>query len=150
MSVKVRRTVASRARKVKQTRAARRARLRRTRTKRRRRRRTTVRRKHNMRGGSRNTSKPCIILFHMNGCGACMSFMSVWKDYVRAHPEQCTKSVELEDIKLMAAQLEQPWMNSIRSFPTIMGVSAKGDRIAEFDGRRTAEALDQFAQSLRG
>ena len=74
--------------------------------------------------------------------------MRVWNDYVETHPEQCTKSIELEDIKPMATRLEQPWMNSIRSFPTIMGVSANGEHIAEFQGHRTAEALEKFAQSL--
>ena len=143
MGVKVHRTVASRIRKVRRTRVARRTRRRKTLTKRR-------RRKHKMRGGSRKTGKPCIILFHMNGCGACHSFMPIWKDYVQNHPEQCTKSIELKEINPIANRLEQPWMNRIRSFPTIMGARANGDSIAEFHGPRTSNSLDKFARSLRG
>lgn len=109
---------------------------------------TRRRRKHKTRGGSRKTNKSCVILFHMDGCGACHSFMPIWKDYVKTHPEQCTKSIELEEIKPIATRLQQPWMNSIRSFPTIVGVSATGERIVEFQGHRTAEALDKFAGSL--
>lgn len=134
------------------TRARRARRTRRTRHTRRTRRRTSSLRRRKRGGGSpkkRHFDKPCIILFHMNGCGACSSFMPVWHEYVKNHSGLCTKTVELSQLNGMAEKLKQPWIADIRSFPTIVGVSSNGDRIAEFQGPRTTQGLEEFAHRIK-
>ena len=75
--------------------------------------------------------------------------MPVWDEYVKNHSGQCTRAVEQSQLNGMATKLGKPWIADIRSFPTIVGVSSNGDRIAEFQGPRTTQGLEELAHRIK-
>ena len=82
------------------------------------------------------------LLLHMSGCGYCKKMMPAWNKFVGANISKITpKMVERkEDPSLMDKY-------NVTSFPTILLVDSKGDKIKSYEGDRTALGFQKFCDS---
>ena len=82
------------------------------------------------------------LLLHMNGCGYCKKMMPEWDKFVGGNTSKITpKMVERkEDPSLMDKY-------NVTSFPTILLVDSKGDKIKSYEGDRTALGFQKFCDS---
>jgi thioredoxin-like negative regulator of GroEL len=88
------------------------------------------------------SSKPAIILFHMNGCGHCVEFHPVWTLVVKELDK--TQDIELAEVEYNSmGLLPENIRTSIAGFPTIQ-VLRQGKAIEEYMGDRTKENLREF------
>lgn len=89
----------------------------------------------------------CLVVYHMNGCGACMHFKSTWNKYVTDHENQCAIAVERsEDVSKHKMGLERH-MKNVAAFPTIMMVDRNGKIIGNKVGAIDENTLDEFVKS---
>ena len=82
------------------------------------------------------------LLLHMSKCGYCKKMMPEWDKFVGTNTSKITpKMVERkEDPSLMDKY-------NVTSFPTILLVDSKGDKIKSYDGERTALGFQKFCDS---
>ena len=83
-----------------------------------------------------------LLLLHMNSCGYCKKMMPEWDKFVGGNTSKITpKMVERkEDPSLMDKY-------NVTSFPTILLVDSKGDKIKSYEGDRTALGFQKFCDS---
>ena len=81
-------------------------------------------------------------LLHMNECGYCKKMMPEWHKFVKGNTSKITpKMIERkEDPSLMDKY-------KVTSFPTILLVDSKGDKIKSYEGERTALGFQKFCDS---
>lgn len=97
----------------------------------------------------KHNNKPCLVVYHMNGCGACMHFKSTWNKYVTDHENQCAIAVERHDSPSkhgMKMNLDEH-MKKVGAFPTIMMVDRKGEVLGTKVGAVDENNLDIFVKS---
>ena len=80
-----------------------------------------------------------MIYFHMDGCGHCKKFTPVWERFT----SQYKGNVQLEKLERKEAgnMLEK---YNVQGFPTVIKIDDQGQH-KEFDGERTVEELNKFA-----
>jgi thiol-disulfide isomerase/thioredoxin len=93
-----------------------------------------------------NKEKPKVMLFHATWCGHCEQYLSSGIfDKVAKHPEVQQTSFEKFDADKNEDIREK---YDVTSFPTILGLNTKGEKVG-FDGNRNSvEDLVSFAKSL--
>jgi len=97
----------------------------------------------------KHNNQPCLVVYHMNGCGACMHFKSTWNKYVTDHKNQCAIAVERHDNPSkhgMKMNLDEH-MKKVGAFPTIMMVDRKGEVLGTKVGAVDENNLDIFVKS---
>mgnify|MGYP001167902393 CR=1 FL=1 len=85
-----------------------------------------------------------IVYCHMNGCGHCEAFNPTWDQFMNGSklpPLQYAKVEASEDPEFMDKV-------GVHGFPAVIAVDSDGTKIAEHDGPRTVEALNDFANQV--
>ena len=85
-----------------------------------------------------------VILFHWKDCGHCKQMMPEWQRFVKLNANN--KKVKIETVeKDDAPELIQKY--NVQGFPTIIAIN-DGKKIKEFEGERTVDDLQRFANSV--
>jgi len=85
--------------------------------------------------------KKGLLFLHMNGCGHCDRFMPEWDEFARTHKTTIvTMKIERSENPALMDKYQ------VKGFPMIILVSADGNKLDEFNGKRTKEALMTFAK----
>ena len=101
-------------------------------------------------GNNLSSEGPCLVVYHMNGCGACEHFKSTWNNYVANHKDQCAIAIErLDDPSKHGMNLDEH-QKKVSAFPTIMMVDQKGRVLGTKVGAVDEKTLDAFVKSSRG
>ena len=95
----------------------------------------------------KHNNQPCLVVYHMNGCGACMHFKSTWNKYVTDHENQCAIAVERHDSPSKHGMNLDEHMKKVGAFPTIMMVDRKGEVLGTKVGAVDENNLDIFVKS---
>ena len=85
-----------------------------------------------------NSNKPTMMLFHAKWCGHCVRFMPEWKKFKKQTNINVVEYEADENTK----DIEE---NKVKGFPTIKCKTVNGD-VREFEGERTIEGLNKFAE----
>jgi len=86
-----------------------------------------------------------IVVYHMNSCPHCMTFMPIFENLLREKNELLDIanifSVELNDFKFLPEPLKD-----VHGFPHIVSYNYNGDELKkkEFNSQRTPENLEKF------
>jgi thiol-disulfide isomerase/thioredoxin len=96
--------------------------------------------------GFQDSPSPSVMLFHATWCGHCVKYLA------SGLFDEVSKSSEVHGVKFekydadKAEQMREKY--DVTSFPTIIGVNARGDKV-QFDGNRDKkDDLISFAKSL--
>ena len=85
-----------------------------------------------------------VILFHWKDCGHCKKMMPEWQRFVKLNANN--KKVKIETVeKDDAPELIQKY--NVQGFPTIIAIN-DGKLVKEFNGERTVDDLQRFANSI--
>ena len=82
-----------------------------------------------------------MVLFHWNKCGHCKKMMPEWNAFSSSYKGP----IKVEKIE----QSEKPELIKklgVKSFPTIMLLDKNNNKLKEYDGERTAEEFETFAE----
>ena len=90
---------------------------------------------------------PCVIFFHMDGCGHCEGVKKVWPNFKKSMCQKHKTKIPFIDVNANAL----PFLNNkynIRGFPTIGKSIPTHSMIEEFDGPdRSKESLINWFES---
>ena len=85
-----------------------------------------------------------VILFHWKDCGHCKKMMPEWQRFQKLNANK--KNISIETIeKDDAPELIQKY--NVQGFPTIIAIN-NGKKVKEFEGERTVDDLQRFANSV--
>ena len=92
---------------------------------------------------------PCLVVYHMNGCGACEHFKAAWNSYVSKHKNQCAIAVERHDNPSKYGMDLVEHQRRVSAFPTIMLIGRNGEVLDTKIGAVDEGTLDDFVKSSR-
>jgi hypothetical protein len=92
--------------------------------------------------------QPCVIFFHMDGCGHCEGVKKVWPGFKRNMCQKHKTKIPFIDVNSDALPLIDNNKFNIRGFPSIVKSLPNNDTIEEFNGPdRSKESLIKWFES---
>jgi thiol-disulfide isomerase/thioredoxin len=80
-----------------------------------------------------------LVLLHMKGCPHCVKMMPEWMSFVNNNDTGVkTRTVERKEDPQLVQRL------GVKSFPTIVLLNGKGEKVKEYEGERKASAFRNF------
>ena len=92
--------------------------------------------------------QPCVIFFHMDGCGHCEGVKKVWPDFKRKMCQKHKTKMPFIDVNADALPLINNNKFNIRGFPSIVKSLPNNNVVEEFNGPdRSKESLIKWFES---
>ena len=92
--------------------------------------------------------QPCIIFFHMDGCGHCEGVKKVWPDFKKKMCQKHKTKIPFIDVNSDALPLIDNNKFNIRGFPSIVKSLPNNNVVEEFNGPdRSKESLIKWFES---
>ena len=89
-----------------------------------------------------NEKSKKLVYFYMNGCGHCEKFSPIWEKFSNNN-KSSIKTYKLE--RTEAGDKIKKY--DVKGFPTILLLGENNEKIKEYDGSRTEDALIQFVNA---
>jgi len=90
-----------------------------------------------------------IVLFYMDGCGACEALKPHWNEF-----EKELRSKKDKHDNIVIAKVNSRYMNDISGYKSILGYPTiyhlhNGEKISEFSDKRTVSALNKYLNNIK-